>query len=116
MGVAPAGTDIDNTGHHHLVIDTDLPDLDKPVPSDKNHKHFGKGQTETSINMEPGKHTLQLLLGDHTHIPHQPPLISEKITHCSCYNRCIPSQNKDCSCSKKEGKQNAEKQNLDIIR
>lgn len=80
MGVAPAGTDIENTGHHHLLIDTDLPDLDKPVPSDKNHMHFGKGQTETSIHLEPGKHTLQLLLGDHTHIPHQPPLISEKIT------------------------------------
>lgn len=80
MGVAPAGVDRDNTGHHHLLIDVDTPDPDKPVPADKNHVHFGGGQTETTIELEPGEHTLQLLLGDHLHIPHDPPVMSEQIT------------------------------------
>lgn len=80
MGVAPAGTQVENTGHHHLLIDTELPALDMPVPSDDHHRHFGKGQTETQLTLPPGKHTLQLLMGDFRHIPHNPPLFSEKIT------------------------------------
>jgi len=81
MGVAPAGTDRKHTGHHHLLIDVDkLPPLDRPLPSDAHHKHFGGGQTETEIELTPGKHTLQLLLGDGNHIPHEPALVSKKIT------------------------------------
>lgn len=80
MGVAPAGVQIENTGHHHLLIDTDLPPLDQSIPSDENHRHFGKGQTETELTLSPGTHTLQLILGDFSHIPHKPPVISEKIT------------------------------------
>lgn len=80
MGVAPAGVDVKNTGHHHLLIDTGLPPLDKPIPSDEHHRHFGGGQTEAVLELEPGKHTLQLLLGNHSHIPHDPPVVSEKIT------------------------------------
>jgi hypothetical protein len=80
MGVAPAGVQAENTGHHHLLIDTILPPLDQPVPADANHQHFGKGQTETELTLAPGKHTLQLLLGDYSHIPHDPPVISDQIT------------------------------------
>ena len=80
MGIAPAGVNVENTGHHHLLIDTDLPPLDQPIPSDDHHKHFGKGQTETTLELTPGKHTLQLLLGDFAHIPLSPPVMSEKIT------------------------------------
>lgn len=80
MGVAPAGTTVPNTGHHHLIIDAPLPDLSKPVPADKNHVHFGGGQTETAIELAPGKHTLQLLLADAIHVPHEPAIYSEKIT------------------------------------
>jgi hypothetical protein len=81
MGVAPAGTDKENTGHHHLLIDVDeLPALDRPVPKDEKHMHFGGGQTEASIELTPGKHTLQLLLGDMNHMPHDPAVVSEKIT------------------------------------
>lgn len=80
-GVAPAGIEADNTGHHHLLIDVDqLPDLDKPIPSDEQHVHFGGGQTETTIELEPGEHTLQLLLGDHLHVPHESPVTSRPIT------------------------------------
>jgi hypothetical protein len=81
MGVAPAGTDKANTGHHHLLIDmADTPAFDKTLPADANHKHFGGGQTETTVELSPGKHTLQLIMGDKNHIPHTPPVISEKIT------------------------------------
>lgn len=80
MGVAPAGIQLANTGHHHLLIDTGLPALDKPIPADANHVHFGMGQTETTVDLAPGRHTLQLLLGDHLHIPHQPPVMSQQIT------------------------------------
>ncbi len=83
MGVAPAGVTNANTGHHHLLIDVDkLPDLDKPLPTtDPDHiKHFGGGQTEVSLTLPPGKHTLQLVLGDAAHMPHDKPVISEKIT------------------------------------
>ncbi len=81
MGVAPAGVDMKNTGHHHLLIDTRrFPSLDKPIPSDKRHKHFGKGQTETTLELSPGVHTLQLVFGDKAHISFDPPLLSGKIT------------------------------------
>ena len=81
MGVAPAGVEVANTGHHHLLIDVDeLPPLDQPIPADDNHKHFGGGQTETTVDLEPGEHTLQLLLGNHLHIPGDPPVTSEVIT------------------------------------
>ena len=80
FGVAPAGTSKPNTGHHHLLIDTALPPLDQPIPNDKNHLHFGLGQTETVIDLPPGTHTLQLLMGDADHVPHDPPLMSKKIT------------------------------------
>lgn len=80
MGVAPAGIQLADTGHHHLLIDLDqLPDMDQPIPADARHVHFGKGQTETSIELPPGKHSLQLLLGDHLHRPHLPPVLSERI-------------------------------------
>jgi Domain of unknown function (DUF4399) len=81
MGVAPAGVDNPKTGHHHLLIDVaKLPAMDSPLPADANHKHFGGGQTETSVELAPGTHTLQLLVGDMNHIPHDPPIVSEKIT------------------------------------
>jgi len=80
MGVAPAGVTAPNTGHHHLLIDADLPPDNLPIPNDATHKHFGAGQTETELTLDPGKHTLQLVLGDAAHIPHQPPVRSEKIT------------------------------------
>lgn len=81
MGVAPASIQKEGTGHHHFLIDTDLPPLDEPIPSDKNHIHFGAGQTEARLTgLAPGEHTLQLMLGDHAHFPHDPPVVSEKIT------------------------------------
>jgi uncharacterized protein DUF4399 len=79
MGVAPAGVDKPNTGHHHLMIDVDTPPLDQPLPSDLNHLHFGNGQTEKKITLSPGEHTLQLVLADDRHVPHDPPVISERI-------------------------------------
>jgi len=79
MGVAPAGADRPNSGHHHLLIDTELPPLDQPIPNDFNHLHFGTGQTEAEITLKPGTHTLQLLLGDKDHIPHNPPVMSTRI-------------------------------------
>lgn len=80
MGVAPAGVQKENTGHHHLLIDTSEPNLTNPIPADENHKHFGGGQTETTIELNPGEHTLQLLLGDFTHTPHSPPVKSKQIS------------------------------------
>lgn len=81
MGVAPAGMDKENTGHHHLLINLSaLPALDQPLPANDQIKHFGGGQTETVLQLPPGTHTLQLLLGDKLHIPHQPAVLSEKIT------------------------------------
>jgi hypothetical protein len=79
MGVAPAGSDKENSGHHHLLIDTELPPLDHAIPSDFNHLHFGAGQTEAEVTLPPGDHTLQLLLGDKNHIPDSPPLFSDRI-------------------------------------
>jgi hypothetical protein len=81
MGIAPAGVKFDNTGHHHLLIDTDPPaDLSAPLPATDKIVHFGKGQTETTLNLAPGKHTLQLLLADQSHVPHNPPVLSRKIS------------------------------------
>ncbi len=78
-GVAPAGVEVPNTGHHHLLINVDELDFTVPIPSSKQHLHFGLGQTETSLNLPIGKHKLQLVLGDKYHIPHSPPLVSEII-------------------------------------
>ncbi|NKB60933.1 MAG: DUF4399 domain-containing protein [Gammaproteobacteria bacterium] len=80
MGIAPAGTNVENTGHHHLIIDAPLPDLTQPVPSSENYRHFGKGQSEVTLELAPGEHTLQLLLGDWLHRPHDNPVLSEVIT------------------------------------
>lgn len=80
MGVAPAGVQMPGTGHHHLLIDAELPPLDAPLPADAQHLHFGKGQTEATIELAAGRHQLQLLLGDHRHVPHDPPVVSERIT------------------------------------
>ena len=80
MGVAPAGIDFPNTGHHHLLVDIEnLPDLTKPIPANINHIHFGKGQTEVLIDLPKGKRSLQLLLGNYLHVPHKKPVISDKI-------------------------------------
>ncbi len=80
MGIAPAGTEKPKTGHHHLIVDAPLPPMDEEIPADKNHLHFGKGQTETRITLPSGTHTLQLLLGDLDHVPHNPPVVSQKKT------------------------------------
>lgn len=81
MGVAPAGIKMENTGHHHLLIDSDPPtDLSQPLPANEKSVHFGKGQTETTLTLSPGKHTLQLVLGDSLHVPHEPAVVSKKIT------------------------------------
>ena len=78
-GIAPAGVDIENTGHHHLLINVDEIDYSSPIPSTSQHLHFGLGQTETNLDLPSGKHKLQLILGDKHHVPHQPPLVSEII-------------------------------------
>lgn len=81
MDVVPAGTEQEFSGHHHLLIDqVELPALDMPIPSDSVHVHFGKGQTSVDLELAPGTHSLQLILGNHLHIPHEPPVVSEKIT------------------------------------
>jgi hypothetical protein len=82
IGIAPAGTEAPHTGHHHILIDVDPPKGEKanyPLPADDNHKHFGKGQTEATLTLAPGAHTLQLVVGDGNHVPHDPALVSEKI-------------------------------------
>ena len=78
-GVAPAGVDRKNTGHHHLLINVDKIDLSMPIPSSAQHLHFGLGQTETNLDLPSGNHILQLVLGDKYHVPHQPPLMSQRI-------------------------------------
>lgn len=81
MGIAPAGIDMENTGHHHILIDVDeMPDMSMPLPTTDNVVHFGMGQTETTLTLSEGTHTLQLLLGNYLHVPHQQPVLSEKIT------------------------------------
>lgn len=80
IGVAPAGVVKANTGHHHVIINSPLPPFDEDIPADNNHLHFGAGQSEARVELPPGTHTLQLLMGDHNHVPHDPPLMSRKIT------------------------------------
>lgn len=80
MGVAPAGVAMADTGHHHLLIDSDLPPFNLPIPADDKHVHFGKGQTEATVILAPGSHRLQLLLADHLHMPHDPPVVSKPVT------------------------------------
>ncbi len=80
MEVVPAGTEAANSGHHHVLIDTGLPPMDAPIPADARHVHFGDGSTRTELELDPGEHTLQLLFADHLHIPHKPPVYSERIT------------------------------------
>ena len=80
MSVAPAGDATKHSGHHHLIVNASLPATDMPIPAGENYIHFGDGSTSTSLELEPGEHTLQLLLGDHLHIPHDPPVSSEVIT------------------------------------
>jgi len=82
MTIAPAGTETPNTGHHHLLIDAQLGGdaVDQPIPADEHHVHFGKGQTEATVTLKPGTHTLQLVLGDWSHVPHNPPVVSDVIT------------------------------------
>lgn len=80
MGLSPKGGQVPNTGHHHVLIDTELPPMDQQIASDRNHLHFGAGESEARVELPPGRHTLQLLLGDHNHVPHDPPVYSKKIT------------------------------------
>lgn len=80
MGVTPKGIKHPKAGHHHLLVNTEPPPTGEPIPSDRNNLHFGAGETEARIELPPGKHTLQLLLGDHDHVPHDPPVSSKKIT------------------------------------
>lgn len=80
MSVAKAGVELPDSGHHHLLIDTDLPDLGWPIPADSNHIHFGDGSTSAEISLEPGTHSLRMLLGDYRHIPHEPAIVSDPIT------------------------------------
>src|SRR6202049_1888642 len=79
MGVAPAGSDRANSGHHHLIVDAPTPALNTEIPNDFQHLHFGAGQTETEVNLPPGEHTLQLVFGDKNHVPHSPPVMSDRI-------------------------------------
>ena len=80
MGVAPAGVEQKNTGHHHILVNQKLEDPRGPIPADDKHRHFGAGQTETTLTLPAGTHTLQLVLGDHNHIPHNPMIASDVIT------------------------------------
>ncbi len=80
MTLAAAGTNEPGTGHHHVLVDADIPALDQPIPKDANHVHFGQAQTEGQLELAPGQHTLQLLLGDGNHVPHDPPVASGQIT------------------------------------
>lgn len=80
MGVAPKGVDLPNVGHHHLIVNGQPLPAGEPIPSDRNHLHFGAGETEARVELPPGKHTLQLVLGDKEHIPHEPQVVSKKIT------------------------------------
>lgn len=80
MSVAKAGDDTPKSGHHHLIVDAELPPLDLPVPANENYRHFGDGSNTTELSLPPGEHALQLLLGDYLHIPHDPPVYSERIT------------------------------------
>ncbi|WP_448192225.1 DUF4399 domain-containing protein [Azospirillum sp. sgz301742] len=80
MGLTPAGIRKPDAGHHHLLVDTELKNFDEPIPNNKQNLHFGTGQTEARLELPPGKHTLQMVLGDADHVPHDPPVMSQKIT------------------------------------
>ena len=80
MDIVPAGNDAPNSGHHHILVDTELPDMSMPIPADANHVHFGDGSTSAELTLPPGEHTLQLLFADYLHIPHDAPVYSERIT------------------------------------
>ena len=81
MGVAPAGVEREKPGHHHLLVDANAqPSMDQPLPADDQHRHFGGGQTETTLTLAPGTHRLQLLMGDYLHVPHTPPVMSAPVT------------------------------------
>lgn len=80
MGVAPAGIEKAGTGHHHLLVDVAEWDANNPLPANDNFRHFGLGQTETTVTLPPGTHTLQMVLADQNHIPHHPVVASERIT------------------------------------
>ena len=80
IGICPAGVKMANVGHHHVIIDAPLPPLDQEIPNDPNHRHFGGGQTEAHLQLPPGRHTIQLLMADQDHVPHDPPLYSKVIT------------------------------------
>ena len=96
MGIAPAGSKIDNTGHHHLLIDvTEMPDMDLPLPATDHIRHFGKGQTETELTLPEGEHTLQLLFADYSHTPHDPVVMSDKITITVSVNAPPPIEDED---------------------
>jgi hypothetical protein len=96
MGIAPAGSKIDNTGHHHLLIDvTEMPDMNLPLPVTDHIRHFGKGQTETELTLPEGEHSLQLLFADYSHIPHDPVVMSDKITITVSVNAHPPNEDED---------------------
>ncbi|WP_109121504.1 DUF4399 domain-containing protein [Azospirillum sp. TSO22-1] len=80
MGLTPAGIRKPDAGHHHLLIDTEVKDLNEPIPNNKQNLHFGAGQTEARLELPPGRHTIQMVLGDTDHVPHDPPVVSQKIT------------------------------------
>lgn len=93
MGVAPAGAQIDNTGHFHLLIDLpELPDLSRPLPATDQVRHYGKGQVETQLDLPEGRHSLQVLLADYAHVPHEPPVMSEVITITVAANAQPPAE------------------------
>jgi hypothetical protein len=79
IAITPAGEQRDNSGHHHLIVDADIPQANRPIENSQNHLHFGKGQTETLLELTPGQHTLQLELGDYMHFPHEPPVVSKLV-------------------------------------
>ena len=91
MRIAPAGEDRESTGHHHLLIDAELPSLDQPITNDANHLHFDAGETEAEITLAPGTHTLQLLLGDKDHIAHNPAVMSQRIRVIASEGGAVPA-------------------------
>ena len=96
MGIAPAGSKIDNTGHHHLLIDvTEMPDMNQPLPATDQIRHFGKGQTETELTLAEGEHTLQLLFADYSHTPHDPTVMSDKIRITVSANAPPPNEDEE---------------------